>query len=317
MKPDLEKNPPQLPLLPQVEPMHELSAERERRVAAEKRPRVVSARLRAAASLLGDESPKVRRALALEFARSGRPGAAILRHASYSGDARVRTHARALLDELDWELARRRLLSYAGRRQIDLETGMWLICGLERREFDARPYHKALDAMASEVGQRCASLQDRPLECGKVLVDYLGLELGYAGDLEAYSSPDNVYLHRTIESKRGLPLTLCALYASVAARVGLKTGIVPLPGHVMLRLYGRHTNLIVDPFHGGEARSQESLTQYLAEHGLQFNPLWFHSASPHTLLRRQVANLRNALVDVGRPTRARRLSAVLEILPAQ
>jgi regulator of sirC expression with transglutaminase-like and TPR domain len=311
MKPDLDKDLSQLPLLPLVAVASGLDRERERRLREKRRHSAASARLDAAAALLGDESPAVRRALAIEFARSGRPGAAVLRHACYSADARVRTHARRLLDDLDWELARRRLLSYAARREVDLETGMWLIGGLERRPFDARPYRKALDAMAREVEKRCSPTLD-PLERGKVLVDYLGLELGYVGDLDAYRSPANVYLHRTIESKRGLPLTLCALYAGVARRLGLKTGIVPLPGHVMLRLYGRHSNLIVDPFHGGEARSQESLTQYLAEHGLQFDPLWFHSASAHLLLRRQVSNLRNALTDAGRMNRARKLTTVIE-----
>jgi regulator of sirC expression with transglutaminase-like and TPR domain len=316
MNPDLDKDLSPPPLILRVDgrtgPVRGSA-----RTRSEKRPRtVVSARLQAAASLLGDDSPQVRRALALEFARSGRPGAAVLRHASYSSDARVRTHARALLDDHEWELGRRRLLSYVARRDVELEAGMWLISGLERSKFDARPYRKALDAMAREVEKRCTPALD-PLERGKVLVDYLGLELGYAGDLEAYTSPDNVYLHRTIERKQGLPLTLCALYAGVAQRVGLKTGIVPLPGHVMLRLYGRHTNLIVDPFHGGEARSQESLTHYLAENGLQFDPLWFQSASDRSLLRRQVSNLRNSLSDMGRPGRARKLTTVLNQFDAR
>ncbi len=269
------------------------------------------ARLEAAASLLGDESLSVRRALSREFARSGRMGGAVLRRSMQSSDARVRSHARALLDNLSWEAARRRLVRFAAGEHADFEAGMWCISALERPNFDARPYRRALDAMAREVQKRGSGYRD-PLDRAKVLVDYLGLELGYGGDLESYTSPDNVYLHRAIERKKGLPLTLCGLYSFVAQRCGLKTGLVPLPGHVMLRLYGRRENLIVDPFHGGEARSQESLTKYLAEHGLRFKSVWFRSADGDSLVRRQISNLRNSLLSVGRMDRAGGLSCVLD-----
>lgn len=273
-------------------------------------------RLEAAASLLGDESIAVRRALSREFLSSGASGSTLLRRATNSSDARVRAHARALLDDLHWEAARRRLLRYTSSDDFDFEAGLWRLCALERPDFDARPYRKALDAMAREVEKRSAGFAD-PLEMGKVLVDYLGLELGYAGDMESYTSPDNAYLHRTIERKKGLPLTLCAMYSLVAERCGLKTGLVPLPGHLMLRLYGRSQNLIVDPFHGGEARSQESLMKYLSEHGLQFKAVWFRDAKDTALLRRQIANLRNSLMTVGRMDRARRLTDVMDQLDAR
>ncbi|MCB9915217.1 MAG: hypothetical protein H6828_08720 [Planctomycetes bacterium] len=210
------------------------------------------------------------------------------------------------------ERARRRLARYVAAGAVRLEPGMWRLAALEHPAFDARPYRRALDAMAREVQNRAAIYSD-PLDRARVLVDYLGRELGYTGDIESYTSPDNVFLHRTIERKRGLPLTLCALYAAVARRAGLRTGLLPLPGHVMLRLYGRERNLIVDPFHGGEARTQEALREYLAEHGLQFRPVWFQRAPDDVLLRRQVANLRNSLVGIGRVDRARRLSAVLAL----
>ncbi len=271
-----------------------------------------SPRREAAAALIGDESQAVRRALSDEFGQAGSDGERLLRRASRSNDARIRSHARALLDGRVWNAGRLRFLRYAMRSKINLEAGLWRLSSLERPGFDARPYRKALDAMAREIVKRSAHLAD-PLERGKVLVDYLGLELGYSGDMESYSSPDNVYLHRVIERKLGLPLSLSALYSFVARRAGLRTGIVPLPGHVMLRLYGLRENLIIDPFHGGETRTQESLRAYLAEHGLRFKPLWFRSAPDGDLLRRQVANLKNALYCTGQSTRARRLDTVLDM----
>jgi regulator of sirC expression with transglutaminase-like and TPR domain len=270
-------------------------------------------RLQAAASLIGDDSREVRQALLQEFRRVGKSGQPLLRRAAHSDDARVRSHARSLQDSLQRDALMRRLTCLAARETIDLESVYWLLSRMERPDLDLRPYRLALDAMGKEVCKRTKHLRD-DLQKGQVLVHYLGTELGYKGEIQASKQPDLVYLHRTIEQKHGLPLTLCALYSFVANRAGLRTGIVPLPGHVMLRLYGRYQNLIVDPFHGGEARTQDELLNYLRDHGLRFNPVWMHDASNRMLFARQLANLQNLLRAVDLPGRARSLDSMLMLL---
>ena len=262
-------------------------------------------RLGAAVQLLGDESSEVRRALLAEFRRAGRAGRPALQRAARSDDARVRTQARQLLAQLSQEEVVRRLQRHATRELRDvaqLESPFFLLGRLDRPDLDARPYVKALDAMAREVRRRTSHVED-DLRRARTLVNYLGDELGFRGDVRAYKQPHDVFLHRVIERRQGLPLSLCTLYTFVARRCGLHTGIVPLPGHVMLRLYGPYNNLIVDPFHGGEARTQKDLDEYLRQHGLKFNPVWMHDAGPRHLLRRQVANLASSLRSVGRGAR--------------
>jgi len=267
-------------------------------------------RLEAVARLIGDDSPTVRAALLHELRAAGRLAGPHLRRAARSDDPRRRSHARQILEALRQERVVRRLVGFAARGELDLERGLFLLSRLAEPALDRRPYQRALDAMAAQVESRARNLTDE-LSRARMLVEYLGQELGYRGDVEAYSSPDNVHLQRVITMRRGLPLSLCALYSFVARRCSIHTGIVPLPGHVMLRLYGRHQNLIVDPFHGGEAKSQEDLVQYLKQHGLRFDPVWMHDASSRMLFRRQVANLRNAWRQLGRFESARRLDLLL------
>jgi regulator of sirC expression with transglutaminase-like and TPR domain len=270
-------------------------------------------RLEAAASLLGDDSPLVRSALRREFSRAGRLGAPLLRRAARSDDARVRSHARKILEFQREHQVIRRLHRFAASGVKDLERGLLMLSRLDRSDVDMRPYKKALDAMAAEVDKRSRHLNDE-LARGQVLVQYLGTELGFCGDLDSYTLPDNIHFTRVIETRRGLPLSLCALYSFVARRCMIHTGIVPLPGHVMLRLYGRHQNLIVDPFHGGESKSQEDLVHYLKQHGLSFDPVWMHDASPLMLFRRQVSNLRNSYRSMGQSGRGARLMPLIEQL---
>ena len=115
-----------------------------------------------------------------------------------------------------------------------------------------------------------------------------------------------------LETRSGLPLSLCAVYLLVARRVGLRASILPLPGHVMLRLHGLRTSRIVDPFHGCRVRSQASLMSYLASHDLGFDPNWFRGASDRSLFLRQVNNLIQTYSERGFPSEIETLLDTLD-----
>lgn len=271
------------------------------------------ARLARLVPLLGDDSPRVRAVLRREFAAAGRVGLARLARLARSNDARVRAHARALRLELEREEVVRRLVRHVARPQIDLERALFLLGRFEDPRLDARPLRRALDAMGEEVAER-ASSRPNPIDKARVLVEYLGKELGYHGDADDYHHPDNVHLHRAIVRKRGLPLTLVALYVCVARRARLRVGALPLPGHVMLRLYGREQNLIVDPFQRGETKTQAALMTYLARNRLSFQSSWFRDADDASLFQRQVQNLVQALITHGQRREATALGRLLRAL---
>ncbi|HVS09918.1 MAG TPA: transglutaminase family protein, partial [Planctomycetota bacterium] len=192
-------------------------------------------RTTAIAALLGDPSPAVWDGVRSELARLGGAARPLLRRAARDGAPRARSRARSLLLGLERERASRRLIGYALRREVDLERGFFLLARFADPGADLRKALAALDAMGAEVQQRSESLPPGP-ERSLLLCEYLGRELGFAGDDEDYHHPENVHLHRVIERRRGLPLSLCALYLLVARRARIPAAAVALPGHVVLRL---------------------------------------------------------------------------------
>lgn len=268
-------------------------------------------RLAAIAKLLGDESVLVRDELRRQFHAAGKIGRPLLERAGRSHDARTRGHARTLLLELGRAEVRRRLISFASRPTLDLEAGLILLARLQDPSLDARPYLRTLDAFADEV-MRLSVDCGTELERAKILTDYLSETVGFNGTNAEYHHPDNVHLHRVIETRSGLPLSLCAIYLFVARRVGLRASILPLPGHVMLRIYGLRRSRIIDCFHGGRVRSQGALMAYLANHNICFEPNWFRAASDKSLFLRQVNNLVQTYSERGFPSEVETLLEVLE-----
>lgn len=268
--------------------------------------------LRSAAKLLGEESLTVRQAVRRAFRAHPRLARHLLAKRERDVDPRVRAHVRSLQFRFEREAVVRRLLRHLARPKLDLERALFLLGRFDDPRLDARPYRRALDGFAREFAKRSSGLTDE-LDRGRALAHYLGDEVGFRGVSDGRFPPTDVFVHRAIETRRGLPLTLTAIYSFVARRAGLRVGIVPLPGHIMLRLYGRRQNLIVDPFHGGEARSQAALMHYLAQNGLSFRSVWFRDADDRSLLLRQVRNLARSLEIHERHGQVRTLRPLLAL----
>ncbi len=261
--------------------------------------------------LFGDPSPTVWRGVRRGLDELGREALPALRRLARHGTAVERGRARLVLLRRGRERATRRLVGFAAGGAADLERGLLLLSRFEDPGFDARPTMAALDAFAAELARRLETRRpglDRSLE----LARYLGAELGFDGDREDYHHPDNIYLHRVLVRRRGLPLSLTALYLCVARRAGISAAPVAMPGHVVLRLHGIQKHALLDPFHAGRRVSERDCLGYLARNGLPFRPEWFADASDAELFERQVRNLRASYAGRGLAPEVELLERVLE-----
>jgi regulator of sirC expression with transglutaminase-like and TPR domain len=271
------------------------------------------ARLVVLASLLSDDSPLVWDEVRRQFEQAGARALPTLRKAAQSAQPLVRARARSLLAERDKRFALRRLLRYSLRDKIDLERALFLLGRHRDPHLDPRPHQRALDAMAAEVARRAKKKQGE-LSRALCLSEYLGGELEYGGSIADFHHPDNIHLHCAIERRAGMPLTLCAIYMFVARRAGFRVAPLPLPGHVMLRIYGSNQSVIVDPYERGKARSEADCRKYLEQHKLAFHPAWLSDAGDAVMLKRQVMNLLRSTQARGLKRDARELSTLMRAL---
>jgi len=279
-------------------------------------PRARRERGDALIELLGDESAVVRREVRRELDRRGRAGDALLERAQGSHDPRIRGAARALALRRARAKVARRMLRLALRPRISLESGLWLMSRFETPDLDVRPFQLALDAFAAETIKRLerGRATARPSD---VLIGYLAEELRYDGDRAEYHHPDNVYLHKAITRRRGMPLTLTALYLAVARRASIRAAAIALPGHVVLRIYDDAKGVICDPFHGGKRLSERDCLGYLADHGLPFQPHWFDDASDAALWLRHLRNLERGFRKLDLEVDAREIRRVIDVLESR
>ena len=127
-----------------------------------------------------------------------------------------------------------------------------------------------LARVQSDIDRLAATLKARlPADAGQVhklrlLNRYFFHELGFAGNANDYYDPDNSYLPRVLERRRGIPISLAVLLMEIGQQIGLPLRGVSFPGHFLVKLKVRAGDLYLDPMTGASL-SRENLEARLAE----------------------------------------------------
>ena len=162
---------------------------------------------------------------------------------------------------------------------------------------------KTLDEIASkcmeEINMKLeanASVTSKLQVVSEVLVNYYG----FSGNSKDYYNYHNVLLDRVVESKTGMPLTLCLIYSCICRRIGIAVQLTGLPGHIVL---GFDTDDVanatedrrsfIDVFHGCRILSTDDCKQIVASYGIGWREDFLTPLSTKMTLQRIFNNLQN------------------------
>jgi regulator of sirC expression with transglutaminase-like and TPR domain len=101
-----------------------------------------------------------------------------------------------------------------------------------------------VDAVAQSLDGMAVGIKDLPGLRTRLFAD-----LGFSGENLAYYHPDNSFLHRVLERRRGIPITLSVLAIEVGRRAGITLEGIGMPGHFLVR--EPRSGIYMDAFHGG------------------------------------------------------------------
>lgn len=166
--------------------------------------------------------------------------------------------------------------------------------------------HLDLQAVLARVDELGRRLRERlpadtvPAERVRQLTRFFHGELGFAGNLNNYYAAENSYIHRVLETRRGIPITLAVLLLELAEHAGLRASGVAFPGHFLIKCRMGLGEIVIDPFTGSpmsSTRLDELLAVYRQGSELPADlelPLEFflRAASKRQILARMLRNLK-------------------------
>lgn len=158
---------------------------------------------------------------------------------------------------------------------------------------DAYPAHDlqatmaAFDRLADRIAHECNGASTETARLERTLRFFFGQQ-GFAGNVEAYYDADNSYLHRVLETRRGIPISLAVLFRELAAHVGLDADGVSAPGHFLVRVNLHDGIVVIDPF-AGTSLGVDELARRAAPQTVE---RMLRPASARQILMRMLGNLR-------------------------
>jgi len=185
---------------------------------------------------------------------------------------------------------------------VTVEDYAILVCELQETPLnllseDASPrtvITRKLDEMAKECSARLSTGQSMT-EKLEVVKDYILNEQGFAGNVDDYYNRENSLLNSVIESKKGIPLSLCILVMCVCRRLAIPVHITGLPGHIVLGMFiDDDESQFFDVFRGGRVLTRGDCRAIVNSYNVLWSDMFCAPLSPIAVLTRMLNNLRNS-----------------------
>jgi regulator of sirC expression with transglutaminase-like and TPR domain len=159
-------------------------------------------------------------------------------------------------DTPDAYLAR---LGEAGEGPHDIATAALMLSALDHPNERLAPFraHLAELALGARMEAEFSATAERAAEA---IAAVLAGRYGYEGDRIQYDAPGNADFIQVIERRRGLPVALGILYIHAARAAGHEASGLFAPGHFLMRIGVKGSEVFVDPFNGGAALDRERMT---------------------------------------------------------
>ena len=245
--------------------------------------------------LLDDPSETVRSALAEEFISFGGKLERLLNELPDSVSDAQRDSIRMLVADYHRAALLRRWPDWYAMEGFaeKIEMGMSLLGRyMEGAAYDL-PLGRMLDHLAGEFLRT-----ESPLN-GRELANFLFEEENFVGAKDSYYDPQNSNLFRVLESKRGIPISLAALYIFVGHRLGISIGGCNWPGHFLARVVIDDTPMLVDCFNKGVCVTEDSFLAMQGPSEEAARHVLGQEMSAALFLARVLTNLVHAYEEVG------------------
>lgn len=247
--------------------------------------------IRALIRLLSDDDDRIVKTISAKLVEAGRAAIPLLQEAEVE-EPEMAARIYAVLDEIRGGAIERDLegLLRGDPDHVDLERGAFLIARYAYPDLDEPRYVRKLDAMAAEARDRLGS-RGGDEEIVKVLGRYLFVDQAFKGNTRNYYEVDNTYLHRVLERRTGIPISLSTVYLLIGKRLGLPVHGIGMPGHFLVRYESERYQVFIDCFNGGAFLTERDCARFLTQAGYGFDEQYLGKSTNRAILIRSLRNL--------------------------
>ncbi len=174
-----------------------------------------------------------------------------------------------------------------------LEESLFLLSQFRYPRITHEEVFSQIDVISKEVSTLLVDLQVQNSLTTLMMLNQVFFEqLHYRAATNDFYSPENTYLASMLQSKQGIPISLCVLYLIIAQRVGIDIYGVGMPLHFVV--YNPHLGIYIDVFNNGVFLSEAECKKFIVNSGFQFETYMLEKATNVSIIVRTARNLVHA-----------------------
>ena len=220
-----------------------------------------------------------------------------------------------LVHKLQFSQLKERLIDWKSSPEQDLLTGLWIINTYQYPDLEFEKLNADMHQIYFEVWT--AFKNDLlPYEQVRIINGVLFNSLRFSANTKNFHSPGNSMLSNVLETKKGNPISLCAIYLLVAKKLGLPIYGVNLPNLFVLTYKSSDASFYINAFNKGLIFSRKDIVNYLEHLKIESREVFFEPCSNQDIITRTLRNLIVAFEKLGEIEKTGEIRELLEIVEA-
>ncbi|MEN2282798.1 transglutaminase-like domain-containing protein [Algoriphagus sp. SE2] len=218
-----------------------------------------------------------------------------------------------MVHDLQFSLLKKRLIEWKESEDRDLLTGLWIINTYQYPDLEYEKLNAEMHQIYFEVWT--AFKNDLPpYDQVRIINNVLFNNLRFSANTKNFHSPANSMLSAVLDSRRGNPLSLCAIYLLVGKKLGLPIYGVNLPNLFVLTYKSGDLTFYINAFNKGLIFSKQDIFNYLEHLKLEPKDEYFEPCAYLQILMRTLRNLSNSFEKLGELEKVEEVKELMSIL---
>ncbi|WP_462247974.1 transglutaminase-like domain-containing protein [Ekhidna sp.] len=221
-----------------------------------------------------------------------------------------------LVHELQFELLKERFLEWKDQEDSDLLEGLWIVATYLYPDLEINELNQELDQLYHELWRHMED-QMAPYDRVKVFNEVFFNQFKFRANTKNFHSPANSMINAVLETKKGNPISLCAVYLLLAQKMDLPIYGVNLPNLFILTYQVGDESFYINVFNRGLVFTRDDIDNYLESLQLEKQDIFYDPCSNLDIILRALRNLIVSFEKLGDYHKADEIKLILQKMDDQ
>ncbi len=221
-----------------------------------------------------------------------------------------------LVHELQFELLKERFLEWKEGGAENLLEGLWIVATYLYPDLELEELSKQVEQLYHELWRH---MEDdmTPYDRIKVFNEVFFNKFKFRANTKNFHSPANSMINAVLETKKGNPISLCAVYLLLAQKMDLPVYGVNLPNLFILTYQVGDESFYINVFNRGLIFTRDDIDNYLESLQLEKQDIFYDPCSNLDIILRALRNLIVSFEKLGDYHKADEIKMILQKMDDQ